>query len=560
MFLSPEEIKPGMTGYGLSVFRGWEPEKFEVEIIDVMKNVTPNGNVILARLKGQGLENSGVIAGMSGSPVYIDGKLVGAVALGWPFSKEPVCGITPIGEMLNEKRNSLETASGVPESGGSMKRIRTPISFGGFTPEARQFASLAFGTNADSPFYMTGGETVSGSGANGNPSALKPGDAVSVNLVDGDFSVQGVGTVTYVSNNDVFVFGHPMDLAGGTGLPISRSYIYSVIPSSQVSFKLGSSSGPVGVAKYDGLRSVYCVLGDEGKALMVPVSLKVRKAGGNGAEYGYRFRVADNRNYFPSLATAAVSSALMNHTGNYDDKRFEIDFVIRMKYGGKDLVVSNRFLYALNPSYFSLYSMLGDLNQYFSIFYNNHFGEIRMKGVDVTVTVEKENRYSTIEYFSVDKQAYYPGETVRCKVQLREYRGSTVTRNLTIPIPRDAAAGPYWVMAGSELTFNGEMNKLYPKYFSFGGMDDLVRMANLGEDASLLTVAMVAPRQGLQVGENKLEKFPENYISYFNRTGDKNTQPVYPDIVRVNEKQAGAVFGNMRISISVMNKPTRAAE
>jgi hypothetical protein len=559
LFLSPEELKPGMKGYGLSVFSGWESEKFDVEIIDVMKNVSPGGSVILARLKGQGLETSGVIAGMSGSPVYIDGKLIGAVALGWPFSKEPICGITPIGEMLGEKRNSLESPSTGTADEGSFRRIRTPLSFSGFSAEARSFAGTVIGTNLESPFILAGSETVSGKSPGSGRTKLKAGDAVSVNLVDGDFSVQGVGTVTYVSNDDVYIFGHPMDLAGGTGLPISRSYIYSVIPSSQISFKLGSSSEPIGVARYDGQHALYCQLGSQGEAMMVPVDLRVEKAGASSAGYDYHFRVADNRNYFPSLTTAAVSSALMNHTGNYDDKQIAMDFRIKMTAGKKELTVSNRFLYALNPSYFSLYSMLGDLNQYLSFFYNNNFGEVRVKSVSVKVTIRPENRYDTIEYFSVDKPSYYPGEKIRCKVVMREYRGGYVTRDLVIPVP-DNASGQYWVMAGSEMTFNGEVNKLFPKYYSISSMDDLVRMANLGEDASLLTVGLIAPRPGLQVQENRMEKFPENYLSYFNRTGDKNTQPVYPEIVRASEQLEEAVFGTMRVSISVISKTIQTAE
>lgn len=563
-FMSPGELKPGMKGYGLTVFKGWEPERFEVEIIDVMKNSTPKGNIILARVKGNILEQSGVIAGMSGSPVYIDGKLIGAVALAWPFAKEPVCGITPIGEMLAEKLNRDEYGRKDPDSADRMKKIRTPVFLSGFIGEAREYIGGLFGggeKNEGGSFVLTGGngeDPVVLSGKNGVK--LKAGDAVAINLVDGDFSVQGVGTVTYVSNNDVFIFGHPMDLAGSTSLPISRSYIYSVIPTSQISFKLGASSAPVGTARYDGQHAVYCELDDAGGEAMVPVDLKIIKADGKRTEYDYHFRVADNKNYFPSLSTGAISSAFLNHAGSYDDKRITMEFTIIMSAQGKEITVRNRFLYALNPAYFSIYAMLGDLTQYLSIFYGNNFGEVKVKKMNVTVTVEKDLRYYTLDYLSVDKPAYYPGETVQCKARLREYRGDYITKELSLRIPDDAPAGNYWVMAASEPAFYSELSKLFPKYFVINSMDDLVRMANLGEDASLLTASLISPRQGMVVRDMKMEKFPENYMPYFNRTADKNAAAVFPDVVKKEEPMPGAVFGSQRLNISVMKRSIQTAE
>ena len=144
-FMDVSEVRPGMTGYGLSVFHGWEPVRFDAEIIDIMHNTSPKGDIILARLSGQNLEKSGVIAGMSGSPVYIAGKLIGAVAYTWSYTKEPLCGITPIRQMLREKENAENNlpGTGSPDS-GTFQKISMPLSFSGFTGEARDFMKKAF--------------------------------------------------------------------------------------------------------------------------------------------------------------------------------------------------------------------------------------------------------------------------------------------------------------------------------------------------------------------------------------------------------------------------------
>ena len=346
-FMNVSEIKSGMKGYGLSVFKGWESERFDVEIIDVVKNFEPKGDVILARLKGNGLEDSGVIAGMSGSPVYIDGKLIGAVAFAWAYAKEPLCGITPIGEMIREKDNiNTDYKNPLSIKDNQLKNISTPLFINGFTGEVRDYIKNYFENKLPDASYLV----MNGGGGSSEflpNDGLKGGDAVAVNMMDGDYLAQGIGTVTFVSNNDVYIFGHPMDLAGNTELPISRSYIYSVIPSINISFKLGSSSKPVGAVVYDGKNGVYCRLKKE--AAMIPVDVKIKN---NGSEYKYSFRTVDNRNYFPTLASGAVSSSILNHSGYLDDKRINMNLIMNIEYQNKNYAVNNKFNYAFNPSYF----------------------------------------------------------------------------------------------------------------------------------------------------------------------------------------------------------------
>ena len=303
-FMAPSEIKTGMTGYGLSVFHGWEPERFGVEIIDVIKNASADGDIILARVSGQGLEISGVIAGMSGSPVYLTNgkseKLIGAVSHTWSYTKEPICGIMPIGQMVSTKDLADSGyLKSMANTDNGLQKISLPFSVCGFEGESLEYVKKFLSSNQDSYQKTASGILIGVSGNASSPAptnTLKGGDAVSVNLVDGDLKIQGIGTVTYVSNDDVYIFGHPMDLAGNSYLPISRSYIYSVIPTSFLSFKIGASSTPLGSTIFDGNSAVYCKTGIS--ASMIPVKIAIKTPVKSKT---FNIKIVDNKYYFCSL-------------------------------------------------------------------------------------------------------------------------------------------------------------------------------------------------------------------------------------------------------------------
>ncbi len=564
-FMDVNEIKPGMKGYGLSVFRGWEPEQFGAEIIDVMKNTSPKGDIILARLSGPVVEKSGVIAGMSGSPVYIEGKLIGAVAYTWAYSREPLCGITPIKQMISEKnnaRNGIESPSSTEDE--KFKRIATPLFLKGFTGEGEAFIKDFFeagDTNnltikRGSFFVMNSSGVLSGT-EEGPVSNLKAGDSVAVNLVDGDYRVEGIGTVTYVSNDDVFIFGHPMDLAGNVPVPISRSYIYSVVPSLYFSFKLGSSSVPIGSTVYDGQDGVYCRMNESYS--MIPVDVRIEY---DKKSYAYHFRVADNRYYFSSLTTGAISSSFLDHAGYLDDKRINLKFGIEIEYKKKTYEVSNDFHYAFNPSYFSLVGMIADLNLYLSSFYENNIGGIKIKNIHSEILIEKGLDYYILDNLTVDKSTYYPGDIIHCKVQLKQYGGNYIQKYFDLKIPSDARSGQYWLLAGSESQFYAEAMRLFPKYYTVNNIDDLVRFASFRQDITRLSAGLIYARPGVIVKDKKLEKFPENYLFLFdyNKPWDKANAVLFPEWIMDEAPLEKAVFGMMKINVAIGNKLSQSAE
>lgn len=571
VFMSVEDLRPGMKGYGLSVFRGWEPERFDVEILDVMRGVGPKKDVILARLSGAALGQAGVVAGMSGSPVYVDGKLVGAVAFAWPFAKEPLCGIQPIGQMLSEKKNTPgdgSRAAGPQQAPDErFRNISTPVMVSCFSGQAGDFVGRFFERDAPGgPFVVSAAGRAAGRAdqaaftghALKSPDGrLKAGDAVSVNLVDGDMTVQAVGTVTYVSNRDVFIFGHPLDLSGHSRLPVSRAYIYSVIPSLQVSFKLGSSSETIGATVQDGPSGVYCRTGDV--PAMVPVDMSVLSDTGSGLTR-YRFRVTDHPGYFSGLAAAAVSSAIIDHAGFFDDKRIEMDLDMTMLSSGERRTVRKKFRYAFHPSYFSVYGMIGDLSRYLSVFAQNPFRDVAIQSVAVDVRVARQVRFATMEQFSVDRAAYFPGDVIRGRAVLREYRGGFRTENISIRVPEDAAPGSYWVLCGSEPSFYGDLSKSFPKYFSVNSLDDLVRLANMREDPSVLASGLYSSQPGAWAGDKMLEKLPDGYQSVFGRVTDKTGAVLFPDLRVQTQELDLSVFGSQKVPVTVQPRGYLTAE
>jgi len=353
-----DQVKPGMRGYGLTVFRGADPDSFRVEVVDVLHNVTaPKGDLIIVSCSGKPLDETGVIAGMSGSPVYIDGRLIGALAYAWPFAKEPLAGVTPINEMLVAFDRGLQAGSpggvgAVPGGGWSglesfysrlekyLTRDFGPVGKDGAWPAeplagfTGGFISLAAGGGSGgegsahrlapipTPLVVSGmnstaynrlGEMTSLANCiplrSGKSSLsrretihLRPGSALAVQLISGDMDVSGVGTVTYVDGDKLLAFGHPMFLAGTVDFPMATAYIDAVIPSVFVSSKLGSAVQTVGAIRQDRSTAIAGLLGAESR----PISLQVDVDLGGGDAASFNYRLARSSLLTPSLVTLAV--------------------------------------------------------------------------------------------------------------------------------------------------------------------------------------------------------------------------------------------------------------
>ncbi|MFN3330728.1 MAG: SpoIVB peptidase S55 domain-containing protein, partial [Pyrinomonadaceae bacterium] len=293
-----------MRGKAKTVFRGTEPEEFDVEILGVLPNaIGPNQDLIIGKISGSQVEKTAVFAGMSGSPVFVDGKLIGAISYSFPFSKEPICGITPIEQMIGifsdtEKTRPMQVKKVFSESEihGTARQfsistdtqkanifeqafqpIATPVAFSGFTPQTLELFSSQLKALGLLPVSSVGGSSKNRVFKKYDEKTLQPGSSVAMELTRGDYSITAYGTVTFRDGENVYAFGHPFLNLGVSNLPMSESKVVAIVPSIYNSFKLAVSDATVGTMTQDRNTGVLGKLGQEPKMIPVEISLKTSR-------------------------------------------------------------------------------------------------------------------------------------------------------------------------------------------------------------------------------------------------------------------------------------------
>lgn len=341
-FFPLSQVQPGLKGVGKTVFQGNKIEEFQVEVLGVLKNaLAPKRDIILARLSGGPLEKTGVIAGMSGSPVYVDGKLMGAVALSFPLSKEPIAGITPIEDMLSvvpgpaspqtrvaqgsairlarmpgssggvrllpeQNEENLDWSQLLPRAGaeGSFAGLRLPLQFGGFPAEVIQANAHLFRQMGFEP--MQGGALSGGEAKSSEKVDLLPGSMISLLLVRGDLNLNADCTVTYRKGDNLFACGHRFLLTGPAKIPFATARVLTIIPNLANSFKIDAPGQLVGSITQDRFGAIYGVIGDTGTR--VPIHLKLESTLNRTAEYN--FEVVQESFLTPFLVNLSLISTL----------------------------------------------------------------------------------------------------------------------------------------------------------------------------------------------------------------------------------------------------------
>ncbi len=459
------EIRPGMVGEGWTVFEGATREPFRAHVLGVMENVLgPRLSLILVRLEGGPLAQTGVIAGMSGSPVYIDGRLVGAVSysLG-SFSKEPIAGITPISEMIDIARLSATRPPGrrvalqlpvshegmrdvwreafapaafaarpedVRETSGpglarwatELRPIATPLSIGGFSGEAFTALSSFFRDTGFVPVAATG------SGAQEHPSArgpLQPGDAVGVSLVSGDLSLGVTGTVTAVEDGMVYAFGHPFLNLGPTAFPMTRAWVHTVLPSLFSSVKLSSLGEVIGTFEQDRSVAIAGRLGPGPATIPVAITLE----GARGQTRTFALRVANDQVFTPPLIFASLLSVLQSYEREVGAATFEVKGRARVK--GYDAVAFEDIFAGNQPSIPAAAYVATPLTALMS----NDKAPVEIEGVEITITAAEQPRTSTLERIWVDEPRIRPGRAVTLKMLTRSWRGKRRSGRCHSPSP-----------------------------------------------------------------------------------------------------------------------------
>lgn len=477
-FMDIDDVQPGMRGYGLTVFQDARIDTFDVEVIGVIRNqFYTDHDIIMVGVSGPYVDEAGVIAGMSGSPVYIDGKLVGALAYRFgAFPMKPIGGVTPIGHMLDIREAvESETAPGGNEPGGTpggmgggrnglspsglspsglgpfdispsgLKPISVPMVFSGFHPNTvslfenelrgRGLVPVAGGSVAES---VTGG-SVAGS-VTGGDSSLEPGSAVSAQLIRGDYNMAGTGTVTWREEDAILAFGHPFLWTGALNVPMNRAEIITVIPDQTGSTKISSVADEVGSVLWDHTNGIYGQLGDT--ARMIPVELSYDDV--IRAPRTYRFDVMMANGWTPLLVNMAVANTILANGRMAGERTITLGGRIALR-GHPDVVFDDQF-----SGQASLSALARDVNGVLNFVLDNRFITPMIESLRIDIHSSDERSTAVIEDVWFGSETVEPGDTLEVRVYLRPYRGDRLVRRMDVTIPKTVSPGPLQVLVGSD--------------------------------------------------------------------------------------------------------------
>ncbi|NLF31793.1 MAG: hypothetical protein GX591_13005 [Planctomycetes bacterium] len=601
-YLHHDELRRGMKGYGLTVMSGTEIVRFEVEIVSVMKGYGPNRDVILARLNGQGLDVSGIIAGMSGSPVFIhhDGKdkMIGAVAYGWlfqkPFDTGPLCGIQPITQMLALSDSPLDGGAdaapraeapvaprhapgsvrlpeeyrermfdpgkidfsparepGAPPSSDSaasssrLTPLSTPVMVGGLSERTLSYLAGALAARGMTP--VQSGPLGSAPAEDLPELRLEPGSALVVPLISGDMDASAVGTVTEVLNGHVIGFGHPMFGDGDVSYPMATGYVHTVVASAERSFKLGGPVKVVGEITADEVTAIGGGLGRD--VSMVPVQLDLTWHDGRVQRLNYE--VLRERTMTPVLTVTALMESVWGtrmlpreHTVQYD---VEIDFADLGTYRAENVSAGT-----------DLYGMISDLTRPLALLLDNPFEPVRVEGIRLGVRVESGTKAADLLGATLDRNSYAPGDTVEATVQLRRYKGERFAQTLRLKLPETLEPGQYRLRIGDWRMALEDLRRRDPRRFDPRSAPELLRAVQTLADGRMDRIwgILHVSGEGLTVDTRTIADVPPTVAGLLSAARPLDVAPT-TDAITAEVPVDVVVSGRTDVTINVTRHPPR---
>lgn len=554
-----DEIRPGQKGYGLSVFTGTEPERFDVEIVGVMRNAGPELNYILARLNGKGLEKSGVASGMSGSPVFIDGKLAGAVAFSWPFSHEAIAGIMPIESM----RRLSTLGGGVPftpppppvdladlRAGKipkdllqrELSRLQPKVAMDGRA--GVQWAISGFGEQSQALLRSAlGSAAPAGQTAEGGPKDLVLGGAVAAVLADGDFRMAAIGTVTDRYDDHVLAFGHPFLGLGPIRVPMATAEVVTVLSNSYSSFKISNLGQEIGAFEQDRKAGIQGRIGQT--AQMTPVTVRIQGVGNKPREY--HARIADVPMFTPMLIGSSVLAGLDSASYTAGAQSVDLDARFRLR-GHGDLRIRQSFdgdSAGVDVAAYVL-AVAGYLVQ-------NPLEKVSFEEIEVEVTQSAEPQAATLVGANADRTVVRPGETVGLSLDLVAWRGDRFRKSLKLTLPEDLPAGRYSLIVGDGSSVDAARMALEPTTpVTFPQALDFLRSIHSRRD---LMVLGVYGGPGLSVAGEVMPRLPGSVRSLWSAAASGSAAPLRSTIAQEHREEVDVPMdGAVRIDLEVRRR------
>ena len=585
-----EDVRPGQKGVARTVFAGASPEEFNLEVLGVLPGFpAPRKSVIIARLSGPQVERTSVFAGMSGSPVYIDGKLVGAIAYAFPFSKEPIAGITPIKqmiEMFEQGRQSSEgrdqmgflrepravsyaqlsgvdwksqlpqgqqqgvnfvapVATGSPLAallGQQFAPIATPLVFNGFSPQAVAQFTPQLQAQGLLPVAGIGGSSSITPLGKVTEQTLAPGTSVSVELVRGDYSVAAAGTVTHRDGERVYAFGHPFLSLGSADMPMSESKVVAVIPSTLNSFKLSVAGQMVGSISQDRSTGIYGRLGQAPK--MVPVTINLHTS--RDQVQTFRYEVANDEFLTPLLLNMTIYSTLTSSERSLGDSTVSVRGKIEVK-GQEPIVLERRF-----SMQGAGISAAGSVAAPVQALLSSGFEGVELGPITLDLAASDVRRVATLDRIALDRSEVRSGDTVEVQAYVRTESGKQFVQRIPVQIPADVPPGQLVLFVGDGGTLQQASAS---QSFVPQDLGQLVGAINKLKKNDRLYVKLFRITTGAVIGTDEMPNLPPSFVATLN--SDRASGGYTPTALSpLNEKELPpadyVVNGQQLIAISVI--------
>jgi len=505
--LPSKDLIPGTLGTARTVFSGTAIDTFTVEILSVMHGIGPRQDLILARAVGKRIQEIGVAQGMSGSPVFVDGKLVGAISTTWSMTKEPMLGITPVEQMVQEadsaeKASSAGRRASEPGSAplgdhpGSASPIGSPLVLSQFDPRLVAVADSVFRPWG---FTVTEGGALGGEERGGT---IEPGATLGVQLVGGDVNMTAIGTVTWVDGDRVYGWGHPFLMMGDVEMPLVNGYIHAIVPSNAISFKLGAGGQVVGTISGDRRSGIFGRLG--APPPLTKLDLTVHRS---AAEEDYHFDIVRDPNLLPLLVGMVSSNAFLVNGGSVD---FEtVSFQQRLVLDdGRETTVKT--LFAGDQTIPQITALLSEATRVLAA---NPFEDVQVKQIDADLSFEPGVRMGSLTKVAADADTLQPGEELHGSYTLRDWRGDEHSHPFSFEIPKSARTGRYLLVVCDAQTAEMFETERNPRAFGPRSLDELLARINRLRQTNEVHLLLYRATQGVLIDGRPLPDLPLSTLS-----------------------------------------------
>jgi hypothetical protein len=598
------EVRAGMVGYGLSVFQGSKIEKFDIEVVSILHNFNPQGDVVLIRCKGDYLAHTGAIAGMSGSPIYLKDdeghyRMIGAFAYGWPLAKDPLAGVQPIEYMLKLPTNIVPATPGIDDkpvsrridrdgptwslaaagylpiaarTGGQdslqqqpagqsstapqLSPLATPLMVGGCSPKMLSCSAAMFKRFGMVALQAGGG----GSPSNMDPlvAKIEPGGVLAVPLLTGDVDLTAIGTVTEVIGDRIFGFGHPFNNEGAIALPMGTGQINGIIPTLQTSFKLGALSQNLGRLTTDESVGVAGRLAES--APTVPIDFHVEYAG-DIPPRDFHFRSALHSKFTPMIAAMALGAAV---TGPSELPQYNtLDYELKLEFAnGQELEFDDTVANAAGPE------LIQQVALPLMAASENPFARVSVKSISGTIKISSQVRQAQILEVNLPRSRFRPGDSVNAFITYKPFREPSGILPVELDLPRDLPAGTYQLIISDATRFFQDEQQAEPFRFNAQNADEVFGVLRDAGKIRQNAVYLRLLRQpdGVAVGRTALSQLPSSRRQILLGAGRSNITPFVSSntkIIATDRVMVGSaefeITIDPRATLQATNRPQAAA-